>query len=148
VVPAAVRLLALAILMGAGVLLDSGAGKLPTGHRQVNEDWLTAYRGWVYGAGFGFQLGLGLVTVVTVSAVYLAFAAALLSGSAAAGALIGGAFGLIRALPAMTVSRVRRSDRLGALDARLRRWDRPARRLAVGAEVGLLIAAAALAVTR
>ena len=25
----------------------------------VNEDWLVAYRSWVYGAGFGVQLGAG-----------------------------------------------------------------------------------------
>ena len=29
-------------------------------HRcQVNEDWLGRYRGWVYGAGFGWQIGTG-----------------------------------------------------------------------------------------
>ena len=38
------------------------------GRRQVDEDWLTRYRGWVYGAGFGYQLGLGVVTVVTSAA--------------------------------------------------------------------------------
>ena len=45
---------------------------LPTIHRQVDEDWLDRYRGWVVGAGFGFQLGLGVVTIVTTAAVYLA----------------------------------------------------------------------------
>ena len=32
--------------------------RLPGPRRQVNEEWLTRYRGWVYGAGFGVQLGL------------------------------------------------------------------------------------------
>src|SRR3954453_20692927 len=35
----------------------------PGGRRQVNEDWLGRYRGWLYGAGFGVQLGLGMVTI-------------------------------------------------------------------------------------
>src|SRR6266508_308316 len=56
----------------AGVGLESGAFglKLPTPKRQVNEEWLDVYQGWVYGLGFGFQLGLGVATVVTSSAVY------------------------------------------------------------------------------
>src|ERR1700683_1402386 len=77
--------LRLLVLVGAalvGVALDLGLGgtRLPSVARQVNEDWMRSYRGWVYGVGFGFQLGLGLVTVVSASAVYLAFLAALLSG--------------------------------------------------------------------
>src|SRR4051812_15517882 len=41
--------------------------RLPTIHRQVDEGWLGRYRGWVYGVGYGFQLGLGAVTIVTTS---------------------------------------------------------------------------------
>ena len=63
--------------------------RLPTVHRQVNEDWMVRYRGWVYGLGFGLQLGTGVVTVVTTSAVYAMWVAALLSGRRRPGALIG-----------------------------------------------------------
>src|SRR3954453_19341957 len=38
--------------------------RLPTIHRQVDEDWLSRYRGWVYGAGYGAQLGVGVATIV------------------------------------------------------------------------------------
>src|SRR5918911_3529418 len=79
-----------AILAGAlalGLMLDV-AGRLPTPRRQVNEDWLREYRGWVYGAGFGGQLGLGVTTIVTTSLVYVTLLAAFLSASAAAGAAI------------------------------------------------------------
>ena len=81
---------ALALLAVAGIAADLRLGdlRLPTVRRQVDNRWLNRYRGWVYGVGFGFQLGLGVVTVVTTSAVYLAFAAAMLSGSPAAGAMI------------------------------------------------------------
>jgi hypothetical protein len=145
-VPIATRLGTLAALAAAGLVLDAQVfgGRLPTVHRQVNEDWLTAYRGWVYGGGFGFQLGLGVLTVVSISAVYSMLAAAFLSGSATAGAAIGGTFGLLRALPALTVAGVRSAPQLGRLDARIRRWDRPSLRLALAAEAVLAAAAAVM----
>src|SRR6185312_10962143 len=67
--------LVLGVLAVAGVAVDLRLGgvRLPTVRRQVDDRWLTRYRGWVYGVGFGFQLGLGVVTVVTTAGVYLAF---------------------------------------------------------------------------
>ena len=137
----------LALVVALGVVLDLGAFgvRLPTVRRQVNEEWLHRYRGWVYGLGFGAQLGVGFSTVVATSAVYGAFAAAFLSGSARAGLLIGGAFGLARASTILSVATVRRADELVAIDARLRRWDRAARRLAITFEA-ILLAAAVVAV--
>lgn len=144
--PAATRLLALGLLLIAGLGLDlrRGSRRLPSTRRQVNEDWLFRYRGWVYGAAFGFQLGVGVVTVVTTSAVYLTLAAALLTGSAAAGALVGGAFGLIRALPVLLTARVRRPGELIEFHRRLRAWDRPALRLVLAAEAALAAVAIGL----
>jgi hypothetical protein len=134
-----IRLWVLAALVGLGTLLDLGTTHmtLPTVHRQVNEDWLHRYRGWVYGIGFGFQLGLGVVTVVTTSAVYAALGAAFLAASPAAGGTIGAIFGLLRVCTAFSVRGVRRPDQLGAVDARLRSWERPARRAALGLQVAL-----------
>ena len=133
---------ALAGLLGAGVLPDVGAGglRLPTVRRQVNEDWLRRYRGWVYGVGFGAQLGVGFATIASLSAVYLTFSAALLASSPQAGALIGGAFGLTRAGAQFAVVRVDGIDRLASVASRLRRWDQPARLVAVGAETTVLAA--------
>src|ERR1700674_244197 len=56
-----------------GLILDLGVAGLhvPSRRRQVNEDWLGHYRGWVYGSGFGFQLGTGVATTVTTTAVYV-----------------------------------------------------------------------------
>jgi hypothetical protein len=132
----------LAGLLGAGVALDVGAGglRLPTVRRQVNEDWLRRYRGWVYGVGFGAQLGVGFATIVSVSAVYLAFSAAFLASSPFAGALVGGAFGLFRAGAQFAVVRVKRVDQLARAASLLRRWDRPARRVAIAAETTVLAA--------
>src|SRR4051794_6899953 len=55
--------------MGIALLLDT-LRRVPGPRRQVNEDWLHRYRGWVYGAGFGFQLGMGVTTIVTTASVY------------------------------------------------------------------------------
>jgi hypothetical protein len=86
-------------LVGAGADLARARVRLPTVRRQVDEMWLGRYRGWVYGVGFGAQLGTGVATVVTSAATYVVLGLALLSGSAVAGAAIGAAFGLCRAAP-------------------------------------------------
>src|SRR5437867_12088017 len=87
------RLWLLAALLAVGAALDLHLFGLsvPTVRRQVNEDWLATYRPWVYGLGFGVQLGLGVATIVTSSTVYVTFGAAMLSGGAVPGLLIGGA---------------------------------------------------------
>src|SRR3954451_8576888 len=75
------------------------AGRLPTVRRQVDETWMTRYRDWVYGAGFGLQLGVGGVTIVTSASLYLPGLVELMTGDPAVGALVGAAFGASRAAP-------------------------------------------------
>lgn len=94
--------------------------RLPTIIRQVDENWLGRYRAWVYAGGFGYQLGLGVVTVVTSAAVYLTWILCTLSGAVWGGIAIGVAFGLVRALPMLVVARV---DSPGMLRERLRAFD-------------------------
>jgi sulfite exporter TauE/SafE len=130
---ASVRLVALGVAIAAGVAFDLGVVRLPTTHRQVDETWRASYRGWVWGVTFGAQLGLGVVTVVTTAFVYVTWLAAALAGSAAAGALVGLAFGLARALPILTVAHVRTSGQLLGVDRTLQRFAAPARRLTVAA---------------
>lgn len=95
--------------------------RLPTYHRQVDEDWLVRYRGWVYGLGFGYQLGLGFVTIVTSAATYAVWALELLSGGWRAGLLIGAWFGLVRALPVLGLRSATTPERLRVLAARQER---------------------------
>ncbi|SRR5581483_1148427 len=142
------RLAALAAVLAAGLALDLGVAslRLPSVRRQVDERWLGAYRGWVYGAGFGLQLGAGLVTVVTASATYATFAASFLSAGLAPGALIGGVFGLARGATVLGAWRVRDPARLVALGRRIARLEPAARRLALAGEAALAVAALALAV--
>lgn len=103
--------IAIGLLALVGLVLDQ-TGRVPGPHRQVDQLWLTKYRGWVYGVGFGAQLGLAFTTIVSSSATYVAFGCALFSGSPTAGALIGATFGLVRALPVLGVARVRTPDDL------------------------------------
>lgn len=132
------------VVAAAGVLLllerRAGGSRLPSWHRQVNEDWMTAYRGWVYGAGFGFQLGLGFVTIITSGGVYLTFVLAFLTGSWQWGLLIGLVFGLARASVALLVARVRHPDQLRAAHRRLQRLAAPAQRIAVGTQAAVGVA--------
>ena len=143
------RLLALAAAAVLGAAVDSRlAGlRLPGTSRQVNEDWLHRYRSWVYGLGFGFQLGLGLVTVVSASAIYLAFLASFLSASPATGAAIGGAFGLLRSAFIFAAGGTRSPLALLQLADRLARFDAPVRMLAVASQSTLALAALVLAVS-
>ncbi len=109
--------------------------RLPTSRRQVNEDWMGRYRGWVYGVAFGAQLGAGLATVVTSAAIYAAALGAVLCGTVAAGAAVGAAFGLTRALSLLPARMARDGDGLMRLHAVLGRLERPARRLVVVGEI-------------
>lgn len=141
VVPAAVRtspwsLGALAVLFLVGLLLDlRDAPSVPSWRRQVDEQWLTAYRGWVYGLGFGVQLGFGLVTIITSTTTYAVVLLAALSGQVGAGLVVGGTFGLVRALPSLLMVRVRDRNQLRAVFGRIERWAgsmRVVARLALG----------------
>ena len=144
--PASVDLgVRLAALAAGGLLalaLDARAERVPGPRRQVNEDWLRAFRGWVYGLGYGAQLGFGLTTVVSSAALYVAVLAAVATGDPALGALVLGCFGAVRGLTLLSAAGVRKPDELIALHARLRHWRAPAR----GAGMATLVAVAAAAI--
>jgi len=141
-VPANGRLVLLGSVVSVGLALDLHflGTRLPTVRRQVDERWRTSYRGWVWGLGYGGQLGVGVVTIVTTSTVYAVWAAAMLSGRAVAGVTIGATFGVARALPVFSVAGVHRPDQLLRVDATLSR-------LASPAGAATYLAAAMLAVT-
>lgn len=100
---AVVVIVAATLTLTAGVV-ELAAWPLPTRHRQVDEAWLGRYRGWVYGTGFGVQLGAGLATTVTTAAVYAMVALAVLLGATGQpewAQAAGTAFGLARAGPVL-----------------------------------------------
>jgi hypothetical protein len=141
------EIIALALLVGLALDLGVAGLRLPTIHRQVEEEWRGRYRGWVWGLAFGFQLAVGVVTVVTTSTVYVTWLAAGLSGAAFGGAAVGATFGLARALPVFAVGGVRTPSQLLGIDATLRRFAAPARR-ATYAVSGAIAAVAAIGAAR
>ena len=141
-----VTAVAVMAVCAVGLLLDAGVAglRLPTVRRQVNEDMLAEYRGWLYGLVFGFQLGIGVVTIVTTATVYVAFVLAFLSGSPWSGLVIGAVFGIVRALPMLLVIGVREPGQLRRTVRRAQGWARPAQRVA---QLSLLAAATVAAIT-
>ena len=102
--------------------------RVPTHRRQVRERWFRMYRNWVYGLGFGVQLGLGFVTVINSSLVYLAALAAFLVGSLPAGLVIGVVFGAARAAALLPAAAVRRPDDLIRMTRVIDELDKPVRK--------------------
>jgi hypothetical protein len=145
--PAAVAIAAAAVC-AVGVLLDLGAGgvTLPTPRRQVDENWLARYRGWVYGGGFGFQLGVGVMTIVTTATVYVALLLAVLAGSLPGGVAVGATFGFVRALPILAVARAHDPGRLRAVLRRAHALAGPARTAAVATLVLVAVTSVLVAV--
>ncbi len=139
-----------AALLLAGLPLDSRVAglRLPTWRRQVDEAWLGRYRGWVYGAGFGVQLGLGVVTIVTSATVYATVLLCALSGSPPVGLALGVLFGLVRALPVLGLAGTHDRTALHRVFHRLERWAPSAERLARAALVTGAAALVAAAVGR
>jgi hypothetical protein len=134
------------LVVGAlGLAVDQGLvpGRLPSWRRQVDEGWLTAYRGWVYGAGFGFQLGTGVLTRIPTVATHLMLLAAVGTGSIPDGALVGTAFGLVRALPLLLARSLTDPVRLNRFHARMEGATRPVERGARAAVLVSLVAAGA-----
>jgi hypothetical protein len=136
----------LAVAAGIGLVVDLGVGglSLPTIRRQVDEQWIDTYRGWVYGLGFGLQLGPGIFTIVSSSMTYVVLAAEVLSGSWLGGLLIGTVFGLFRALPLLATRRATDPVRLRSLIGRSQAWLPPVRRAAIAVQGVAVVAALAV----
>ena len=135
-----VRLVLLTAVAAVAAAWDLSGSRLP-GRRQVNEDWLVAYRSWIYGTGFGLQLGAAVATVVNTALVPLFMLAALLAADLPAGLAIGAAFGASRAASMALSSRVRTPDDLRQLHRRLDLHADAARR--VGAAVAAALSGSA-----
>jgi hypothetical protein len=100
-----------AIAAVAGVVcvasdLRLGGRHLPLVPRQVNEQWVSGYRRWVYAVSFGAQIGFGVSTYVMTAAVYLMVVLGALSGSPLVGWLIGLGFGAARGLAILLGARL------------------------------------------
>ena len=131
-----------AALAGAAVdaqLFGFGPPFLP---RQVNADWLSKYRSWVYGLGFGWQIGVGVATYVMTAAVPLMIVLGALSANPWAAVAIGAIFGLARGLAVLIGARVRTAPALYAFHRRFDAWAAPVRHAVIGVQLAVAVAAA------
>lgn len=109
----------LALVAGA---LDLSPIRPWTPRRQVNENWIGRYRGWVYGAGFGLQLGLGFAVFVMSWGYWAMLAIAFVTGSATIGALLGATFGVGRGLLLLLSRRSTTTERLHSFHQTMMRY--------------------------
>lgn len=131
-----------AALAGLAAAGDAGVLglRLPLIRRQVDDAWLTRYRPWAYGAGFGLQIGSGLTTYLMTFAVPLVVLLGGLSGSPVAAVGLGTAFGALRGATVFLTARASNPARLRELHRRLDACGPAVRRAAMGVQVGAAVA--------
>jgi hypothetical protein len=113
--------------------------------RQVNEDWLGRYRAWIYGSGFGWQVGAGVTTYIMTAAVFLTIAFGALSAGSVAAFAIGLLFGLVRGLAVLLTARSRTTAALYELHRRFDGLAEPVRRVVIGVQLTVAVVAFGLA---
>jgi hypothetical protein len=137
-----VGMVALIATLVVGVSDSGRAGtRIPVHYRQVNERWLDTYRPWVYGVGFGFQIGCGLATYITTAAVYLVVVLAASTADPVVALAVCAAFGLVRGLAVLLTHRIRTPTELPAFHRRfadLRPWADRAMSVTVAVSAGVL----------
>jgi len=123
------------------VLSDTRLGgfQLPLHRRQVNERWLDRFRPWVYGAGFGWQIGSGLATYIMTSAVYLMILLSTLTGQPLFGIALGVLFGLVRGLSVCLGRHITSAEALTDFHRRFFAWGPNVRRITVAVEVAVTV---------
>lgn len=122
----------LLVSVAVGAAMDTGWSgmRLPSPRRQVDQSWLRQYRGGICGLGYGFQLGVGISTVVVSSAIYLAVLVALLSASPVFGGAMLGTFGLVKASTILLVRHVTEPGHFCSLERQFASAEKPAARVA------------------
>lgn len=130
-----------------GAAVDSGVlGFMPPFFkRQVNEYWLSKYRAWVYGSGFGWQIGAGVTTYIMTAAVFVTIAFGALTAGPVAALAIGVSFGFARGLAVLLTARSRSTAELFALHRRFDAWGEPVRRAVIVVQLAVGVVAAGFA---
>jgi hypothetical protein len=84
------------VVLAVASIWDVVGGPVPSIRRQVDEAWLGRYRGWVYGLGYGAQLGFGYVIYVRTALTYALTVSSVLLGSPRVAFVAATLFGLSR----------------------------------------------------
>jgi hypothetical protein len=133
-----------AALAAISAIADAGLFGLhvPYHRRQVNELWLDDYRPWVYGGGFGFQIGLGFATYIMTSALVLLVALAALTGEPLVALGLGTLFGFARGLGVLPGARLTNPIKLAEFHRVFDARSAQSRRLVIAAQLFVAVAAA------
>jgi hypothetical protein len=134
----------IAIAAAVTTAADLGFVQTPRIPRQVDESWFVQFRPWVYGTGYGWQIGVGLATYVMTNAVYLMLIVGAMTADPRIAIGIGALFGALRGLTLMVGSRLVDPERIRSLHRRLDELEPISRGAAVGAQAVILASAAAL----
>jgi hypothetical protein len=119
---------------------------VPYHTRQVNEYWLDDYRPWVYGGGFGWQIGVGFATYIMTSAIVLLVALAALTGEPLVALGLGALFGFVRGLGVLPGARLTTPAKLAAFHTKFDARAELSRKLVVAVQlVVALVAVGAVA---
>lgn len=132
---------AAAVLASLAAAVDAGTfgRKPPFFRRQVDDAWLAKYRAWVYGGGFGWQIGFGFATYIMTAGVVLTAVLAVLTASPALALGIGLVFGLARGLVVLLGARITSPGALGTVHQRLDALEAPVRWTVVGVQVAVAV---------
>ncbi|MGZ8756209.1 MAG: hypothetical protein ACXW15_13595 [Acidimicrobiia bacterium] len=142
--------MALGIVAAASLITAASDGRvagfhLPGHDRQVNERWLDQYRSWVYGAGFGWQIGVGLATYIMTAGVYLLILVGGLTASPWIAIALGALFGLVRGLAVYLAAGLDSGEKLLSFHARFESWRDPVRQTMIVVQALVAVVAAAAA---
>ena len=105
--------------------------QLPGHDRQVNERWLDQYRSWVYGGGFGWQIGIGFATYIMTAGLYFLVLVAAVGASTSGALILGTVFGLVRGLAVFAAREVTSLGALNDLHRRFEQWRQPVRKITI-----------------
>ncbi|MGQ0824023.1 MAG: hypothetical protein ACT4OX_03145 [Actinomycetota bacterium] len=117
--------------------------RLPAHTRQVDDAWLARYRAWVYGIGFGWQIGIGLATYIMTAGVYLLIVGSALAASPFLAFAIGVVFGAVRGLAVLLSARISTPAGLFAFHRRFETIGPYARTLVVTVQLTFALGVAA-----
>ncbi len=141
------RVAATAVLVAAAAVAVSDSGavgrRIPFHRRQVNERWLDGYRPWVYGVGFGWQIGSGLATYIVTAGVYLMVVLGAATGDPRVALALGTLFGLVRGLAVLLGRRVTSPPALVTLHRRFARLDPVSAGVTTAVEAAVAVVAGA-----
>jgi hypothetical protein len=132
---------ALAAAVATAIDVGVFGAVIPIWRRQVDDQWLARYRSWVYGVGFGWQIGVGVATYIMTAAVFLVVVLAALTADPVVAVGLGVGFGSVRGLAVLLTARADSPAQLRVIHRRLEQAG-PAVRVAViaiEAAAGLLI---------